>query len=85
MQWCKEAEDEIRDNYQFILPARASRFRSVSKTISIPEDLGRRCDCRTCRNRRGILDASIKFGEKFSIALGFLPGVLAFPDLLFCD
>jgi hypothetical protein len=34
------AENEMRDNYQFILPVRASHFRSVSKTVSIPEDLG---------------------------------------------
>jgi hypothetical protein len=32
----------------------------VSKTISIPEDLGHRHDCRTCRSRHGILDASRK-------------------------
>jgi hypothetical protein len=32
----------------------------VSKTISIPEDLGHRCDWRTCRSRRGFLDASRK-------------------------
>jgi hypothetical protein len=37
----RRAEKEIWDNYRFILPARASHFRSVSKTISIPEDLGR--------------------------------------------
>jgi hypothetical protein len=29
----------------------------VSKTVSIPEDLGHRCDWRTCRSRRSILDA----------------------------
>jgi hypothetical protein len=40
----KRVENEIRGNYQFILPARASYFRSVSKAISIPEDLGHRCD-----------------------------------------
>jgi hypothetical protein len=32
------AENKIWDNYQFILPVGASHFRSVSKTISIPED-----------------------------------------------
>jgi hypothetical protein len=57
----RRAKNEIRDNYRFILPARASHFRSVSKTISIPEDLGHRCAWRTCRSRRGILDASRKF------------------------
>jgi hypothetical protein len=50
------AENEIRDNYQFILPARASHFRYVSKTISIPEDLGHWRDWRTSHSRRGILD-----------------------------
>jgi hypothetical protein len=58
------AENEIRDNYQFILPVRASHFRSVSRTISIPEDLGHRCDWRTCRSRHGILDVSRKFHRK---------------------
>jgi hypothetical protein len=32
----------------------------VSKTISIPEDLGHRRDWRTCRSRRGILVVSRK-------------------------
>jgi hypothetical protein len=31
----------MRDNFGFILPVRASYFRSVSKTVSILEDLGR--------------------------------------------
>jgi hypothetical protein len=60
----KRAENEMQDNYQFILPVRASHFRSVSKTISISKDLGHRCDWRTCRSRRGILDASRKFWRK---------------------
>jgi hypothetical protein len=34
------AENDMRDNYRFILLMRASHFRYVSKTISIPEDLG---------------------------------------------
>jgi hypothetical protein len=38
----RRVENEMRDNYRFILPVRASRFRSVSKTVSIPEDLGHR-------------------------------------------
>jgi hypothetical protein len=54
----------MRDNYWFILPARASYFMSVSKTISIPEDLGHRCDWRSFRNKRGILDALRKFHRK---------------------
>jgi hypothetical protein len=37
---------------------------SVSKTVSIPEDLGHQHDWRTCRSRRGILDASRKFWQK---------------------
>jgi hypothetical protein len=36
----------------------------VSKTISIPEDLGHWCDWRTCRSRCGIYDASSKFHRK---------------------
>jgi hypothetical protein len=39
-------------------------FRSVSKTVSIPEDLGHQCDWRTYHSRRGILDASRKFRRK---------------------
>jgi hypothetical protein len=35
----RRAENEMQDNYRFILLARASHFRSVSKTIFIPEDL----------------------------------------------
>jgi hypothetical protein len=37
-----------------IIPARASHFMFVSKTVSIPEDLSLRCDWRTCRSRHGI-------------------------------
>jgi hypothetical protein len=44
----------------------------VSKTVSIPKDLSHRCDWRTCRSRRGILNASKKIVEKFSVVLGFL-------------
>jgi hypothetical protein len=40
----RRAEDKILDNYRFLLLARASYFRSVSKTVSIPKDLGHRCD-----------------------------------------
>jgi hypothetical protein len=36
----------------------------VSKTVSIPEDLGRRCDWRICRSRCGIFDAMKKFRRK---------------------
>jgi hypothetical protein len=57
----RRAENEMRDDYRFILPTRVSHFMSVSKTVSIPEDLGCRCDWRTCRSRRDILDASRKF------------------------
>jgi hypothetical protein len=34
------AENKMRDNYWFILPARASHFRYVRKTVSTPKDLG---------------------------------------------
>jgi hypothetical protein len=34
----RKTEKQIRDNYQFNLLMRASYFRSVSKTVSIPED-----------------------------------------------
>jgi hypothetical protein len=44
----------MRDNYQFILSARASHFRSMSKTVSIPKNLGHWCNWRTSRSRRGI-------------------------------
>jgi hypothetical protein len=36
----KNAKNEMWDNYRFILPGRASHFRYVSKTVSIPKDLG---------------------------------------------
>jgi hypothetical protein len=55
------AENEMGDNYRFILPTIASHFRSVSKTVFIPEDLGCRCDWRTCRCRCGILDTPSGF------------------------
>jgi hypothetical protein len=60
----RRVENKMRDNYQFILPARASHFRSMSKTVSIPKDLGHRRDWRTYRSRRGILDASRRFWRK---------------------
>jgi hypothetical protein len=66
------AENKIQDNYWFILPARASHFRSVSKTVSIPEDLGHRRDWRTCRSRRSILDVSRKFWRKILRCAGLL-------------
>jgi hypothetical protein len=65
-------ENGMQDNYRFILPMGASHFRSVSKTVSIPKDLGRRCDWRTCCNRRGILDVLRKFYGFFLAALAFL-------------
>jgi hypothetical protein len=40
----RRAENEMWDNYRFILPVRASQFRSVIKTVSIPEALGHQCD-----------------------------------------
>jgi hypothetical protein len=53
---------------------RASHFRSVSKNVSIPEDLGRQCDWRTCRSRHGILDASRRFRRKILSCAGLLIG-----------
>jgi hypothetical protein len=65
MQMVEEGRKiKMRDNYQFILLVRASYFRSVSKTVSIPEDLGHWGNWRTCHSRRGILDASRKFRRK---------------------
>jgi hypothetical protein len=46
----------------------------VSKTISIPEELSRWCDLRTCRNRRSILDALRKFYRKILGCSGLLIG-----------
>jgi hypothetical protein len=40
----RRAKNEMWDNYRFVLSVRASHFRPGSKTISIPEDLGYRCD-----------------------------------------
>jgi hypothetical protein len=49
----RRAENGMRDNYRFILPVIASHFRSVSKTASIPEDLGqRRCNTPNNNNNR---------------------------------
>jgi hypothetical protein len=70
----RTTENGMRDNYRFILPVRTSHFRSVSKTISIPEDLGCRRNWRTCHSRRGILDASRKFRQKILGCVGHLIG-----------
>jgi hypothetical protein len=32
----RREENGMRDNYQFVLPARASHFKSVSKTVVTP-------------------------------------------------
>jgi hypothetical protein len=53
----------------------------VSKTVSIPEDLGRRCNWRTCRSRHGILDASRKFHRKILGYAGLLIGCYSIPLL----
>jgi hypothetical protein len=76
-RWKKGKKRNVR-YYQFILPVRMLHFRSVSKTVSIAEDLGPRCDWKTCHCGCCILDASRKIIEKFSAALGFLSGVIAF-------
>jgi hypothetical protein len=70
----RRAENKMWDNYRFILPVRASYFRSVSKTVSIPEDLGHRCDWKTYRSRCGILDASRKFWQNILGYAGLLIG-----------
>jgi hypothetical protein len=44
----------------------------VSKTVSIPENFGHRCDWRTCHSRRGILDASRKIRRKILSCAGLL-------------
>ena len=63
---------------------RASHFRSVSKTVSIPEDLGRWCDWRTCCSRHGILDAWRKFRRKILGYAGLLIGYhsILWPSIL---
>jgi hypothetical protein len=70
--------DALRKLHRKILGCAASHFRSMSKTVSIPGDLGHRCNWRTCHSRHGILDTSKKLHKKFSVALGFLSGVIAF-------
>jgi hypothetical protein len=60
--------------YQFILPVRMLHFRSVSKTVSIAEDLGRRCDWKTCHCGCCILDASRKNHRKILSYAGLLIG-----------
>jgi hypothetical protein len=69
----------MRDNYRFILPARASHFRSMSKTIFITKDLGRRRNSRTCHGKHGTLDASRKFWQKNIGCTGLLIGCHSFP------
>jgi hypothetical protein len=44
----------------------------MGKTVSIPENLGQRCNWRTCHSRRDILDASRKFHRKFLGCAGLL-------------
>jgi hypothetical protein len=58
---------------------RGSHFRSVSKTVSIPEDLGHRCDWRTCHSRHDILDALRKFHRKILGCVGLLIGCHSIP------
>jgi hypothetical protein len=51
---------------------RVSHFRSVSKTVSVPEDLGHQHDWRTCCSRCGILDTLRKFHRKILDYAGLL-------------
>jgi hypothetical protein len=53
----RSVKNKIWDNYRFILQVKPSHFRSVSKTVSISEDLGCWCDWRTYRSWCGITDA----------------------------
>jgi hypothetical protein len=52
--------------------ARASHFRSVSNTVSIPENLGHRHDWRTCHSRHGIHDTLRKFCRRILDCIGLL-------------
>jgi hypothetical protein len=58
---------------------RASYFKSVSKTVSIPEDLGHRCNWRNCHSRCGILDVLRKFHRKILGCAGLLIGRRSIP------
>jgi hypothetical protein len=51
----------------------------MSNTVSIHEDLGCRCDWRTCRSRRGILDVPRKFHRKLLGCAGLLIGCHGIP------
>jgi hypothetical protein len=62
---------------------RAPRFRSVSKTVSIPKDLGCGVTGELVEVGVAFLTRREDFVEKFSTALGFLSGVIAFCGLLF--
>jgi hypothetical protein len=73
------------NNYRFIHLTRASCFRSVSKTISIPEDLGHGTTRELVTVDVAFLTDRQNFGEIFSVVLGFLSGVIAFHGLLFRD
>jgi hypothetical protein len=75
----RRVENGMQDNYRFILSVRVSHFRSVSKTVSIPEYLGHQCDWRTCRGRCGILDTSRKFRRKIIGSAGLLIGCHSIP------
>jgi hypothetical protein len=72
----RKAENKIWDNYRFILPARVTHFRYVSKTVSIPEDLGCQCDWRTCHSSCGIIDAPCGFRWEIFSCTGLLVGCL---------
>jgi hypothetical protein len=68
----RRVDNEMPDNYRFILPTRASHFGFVSEIVSMPEDLCHRCGRRTCRSMRGILDASRKIHRKILSCAGLL-------------
>jgi hypothetical protein len=56
-------KNQVWDNYWFNLLARASHFRSVSKTVSIPWRLIHRCDWRLWRGRCGMFVVPQKFAR----------------------
>jgi hypothetical protein len=51
----------------------------MSKTVSIPEDLSRRCNWITCHSRHGILDKLRKFHRKILGCAGLLIGCRSIP------
>jgi hypothetical protein len=70
----RRVKNKIWDNYRFILPTRASHFRSVSKIVCKLEDLDYWCDWRTCHSWCGILVAPSGFHWEILGCTGLLIG-----------